>query len=314
MTARTSARTLRLGTRGSRLALLQAQQVAALLREAAPAVEVSLSTVSTQGDQQADAPLLELAGQEGVFTRGVELEVLAGRVDFAVHSLKDVPTETDPRLVLAAYPGRANPLDVIVSRCSAGFDDLPPRARLGTSSPRRRAQVLARRPDLRVMPIRGNVDTRLAKLRAGEVDALVLAAAGLERLGRLAEAAAFLPGDRFTPAAGQGALVAQCRAADRQTIELLAKIDHQPTRAAVTAERAFLRAVGGGCRVPVAAYAEIVGDQLRLHGFLADVDGRAVRSGQLVGQPDQPEALGQELAERLLAGAPEGFLSEVRRG
>ena len=306
-------RSLRLATRGSPLSLAQSEAVAEALRRRWPSLDVQFVVVTTHGDRHRDVPLLELEARgDGVFTRGVEAELLADRADFAVHSLKDLPTTTEPDLLLVAFPPRGDPRDVLVSRRPGGFDDLPKGAVLGSSSPRRAAQALAQRPDLRVVSIRGNVDTRLQKLHRGEVDALILAAAGLERLGRLDEAAELLPVERFTPAVGQGALAVQCRADDTPTRELLAALDDASTRAAVSAERAFLRAVGGGCRLPLGAHAVVEGERLSLRGFLAAPDGGVSCSAEQSGPAGDPEQLGLALARELLTVADSGLPAEVR--
>lgn len=305
---------VRVATRGSALALAQCEWAVDLLRRAHPDSRWELSTVSTHGDQRRDVPLAALAGTDGVFTRAVEEELLAGRAELAVHSLKDLPTALDERLELAAFPERADPRDVLISNSGQRFAELPAGAVVGTSSPRRAALVLSLRPDLRVVSVRGNVDTRLRKLAAGEADALLLAAAGLVRLGRPEVVTEWLSIEQFTPAVGQGALAVQCRADDRVTRALLATIDHQPTRQAVLAERVFLRAVGGGCRLPLAAHGVVDGDRLRLHGFLAGPRGEQPRRVTLAGPVEQPAALGQALAEELLRVADPATLVEARGG
>jgi hydroxymethylbilane synthase len=310
----TASRTLTLATRGSRLALAQARLVVDLLQQAWQGLEVNLSTIATEGDLKRNVPLADLVAPEGVFTRGVEAELLAGRADLAVHSLKDVPTAVDPRLVLAAFPPRGEVFDVLISLAGLGIEDLPAGATVGTSSPRRQAQTLTARPDLRVVSIRGNVDTRIAKLRAGEVDALILAAVGLERLALHELVSAPLPLDRFLPAVGQGALVVQCRADDREARTLLAAIDDPSTRAAVEAERTFLRAVGGGCRVPVAGLGRLVDGQLELRGFISTPDGSESRSDLVHGPAADPARIGLTLAERILRQAGDVFLAGVHRG
>jgi hydroxymethylbilane synthase len=310
----TASRTLTLATRGSRLALAQARLVVDLLRQAWLGLEVNLSTIATEGDLKRNVPLADLVAPDGVFTRGVEAELLAGRADLAVHSLKDVPTAVDPRLVLAAFPPRGEVIDVLISLVGLGIEELPTGATVGTSSPRRQAQTLTARPDLRVVSIRGNVDTRIAKLRAGEVDALILAAVGLERLALHELVSAPLPLDRFLPAVGQGALVVQCRADDREVLTLLAAIDDPSTRAAVEAERAFLGAVGGGCRVPVAGLGRLVDGQLELRGFISAPDGSESRSDLVLGPADDPAHIGLALAERMLRQAGDVFLAGVHRG
>jgi hydroxymethylbilane synthase len=296
-----TARTLRLATRGSPLSLAQSEEVASMLSQDSPYLVFQFVRVTTHGDRHAEVPLLQLPGPDGVFTRGLEAELLAGRADLAVHSLKDLPTGAEQELVVAAFPPRADPRDALVSRWPGGFDQLPRGAVVGTSSPRRAAQVLGERPDLHVIPLRGNVDTRLHKLQAGQVDALLLAAAGLERLGRCGEISEYLSVERFTPAVGQGALAVQCRAEDLPRRELLEPIDHAPTRAAVTAERAFLSAMGGGCRLPLAGYAEVDLNRLSLRGFVATPDGAPPRIGSMEGPADDPEALGVQLAGQLLS-------------
>lgn len=305
---------LRLATRGSRLAIIQAEEVAALLRARHPDLWVELVTITSRGDCQQAVPLAELQAPDGVFTRGIEAELRAGRAELAVHSLKDLPTLTDATLVLAAFPPRADVRDVLVAPRFGALHRLPSGAVIGTSSPRRRAQLLAARPEARVVPIRGNVDTRLRKLEAGDVDALVLAAAGLERLGLLAQVDEWLPVERFTPAVGQAALAVQCRAEDTAMRALLAEIDHPPTRAAVEAERAFLRALGGGCRVPVGGYAAPDGEALVLRGFVAGPDGTDACWETASGPIAAPTAVGAALAARLLEAVGPRFLAGARDG
>jgi hydroxymethylbilane synthase len=276
-------------------------------------LEIELLPVLTRGDLQRQVPLTELVGEDGVFTRGVEAELIAGRADLAVHSLKDLPTQGDQRLVLAAFPPRADARDVLVSRQGASLADLPAGAVVGTGSPRRAAQLLLARSDLRVVSVRGNVDTRLAKLAAGEVDALVLAAAGLARLKRLELISEHLDLERFTPAVGQGALAVQCRLDDQAAAELLTAIDSAETRAAVNAERAFLRAVGGGCRLPLGAYGSVADDRIELIGFLAYPDASQAHRLVCAGPASEPERLGRELASRLLAQVDPATLAEAQR-
>jgi hydroxymethylbilane synthase len=275
---------------------------------------VVLVAVVTLGDRHRDVPLAELQAPDGVFTRGVEAELLSGRADFAVHSLKDLPTAQDPALALAAIPERSDARDVLVTNDGSRFEHLRAQAVIGTSSPRRAAQARSWRPDLQIVPIRGNVDTRLQKLRAGDVDGLILAAAGLERLGLRSLAGEVLPVERFTPAVGQGALAVQCRADDLDTREMLARIDDQASRAAVTAERMFLRTLGGGCRLPIGGYATPVGDRLRLRGYLSAADGSRAQRGEEEGGLADAVELGRRLAERLLAEVDAVVLAEVRGG
>jgi hydroxymethylbilane synthase len=302
----------RLATRGSPLALAQSRIVAELLAARCPGLEVELVTVTTRGDERRDIPLAQLSGGDGVFTSGLERLLLEDRVDLAVHSLKDLPTEPSAGLELAAFPPRGAVHDVLIARRAGGLDALALGARVGTSSPRRAAQLAQQRPDLEAVPVRGNVDTRLRRLEEGAVDALILAAAGLDRLDVRPTFSQPLPIESFMPAAGQGALAVQCRAADRQTRDLLASIDDQPTRQAVTAERGFLRAVGGGCRVPIGVYGEVSGDELRLQAMLASSDGSEVRREAIVGSAKCHVELARALAGRLLAAAGPRFLAEVK--
>jgi hydroxymethylbilane synthase len=291
---------VRIGTRGSQLALRQAEEVANGLRRAWPHLEVVLVPIRTSGDRLATAHLAEVGGK-GLFVQEIDEALREGRVDLAVHSLKDLPAERPKRLVLAAFPPREDPRDVLVAATAATLGSLPPGARVGTSSLRRSVQLLARRPDLAAAPIRGNVDTRLRKLRHGEYDALVMAAAGLRRLGLLDATATALEPEEMLPAVGQGTLGVEAREEDTATRELAEVLTDAETRRATLAERAFLEAVGGTCTTPLAAYARRAGAGLRLDAFVATPDGtRALRDGD-VGDPDAPEALGRRLAARLLA-------------
>jgi hydroxymethylbilane synthase len=287
------------GTRGSALALAQTQEVLKQLKACHPTVDFVTKVIKTSGDR---GQIREI----GAFVKELEEALQRGEIDLAVHSLKDLPTQLSEGLVIAAVPERADPRDVLISRDGLTLKALPQGARMGTGSPRRIAQLLALRSDLEIVPIRGNVDTRLRKLEAGEVDALVLAAAGLERLGRADHIVEVLSPEVMLPAVGQGALALEVRADDEFALELLQPFDHPETRAAVTAERAFLGALGGGCRVPIAAYGRIESKQLVLDGLVASPDGRKVLKDRLSGSPDEAEMLGRELAERLLAaGAAE---------
>jgi len=301
---------VRIGTRGSRLALRQAEEVAAGLRRAWPTLRVELVPIRTSGDHLATAHLADVGGK-GLFVKEIDEALLEGRVDLGVHSLKDLPAERPKGLVLAAFPPREDPRDVLVAAAPTRVGSLARGARVGTSSLRRRVQLLARRPDLTVAPVRGNVDTRLGKLRQGEFDALVLAAAGLRRLGLLDGTATALDPDEMLPAVGQGTLGVEARDDDTETRTLAAALTDAETRTATLAERAFLGAIGGSCTTPLAAYARRTEAGLRLDAFLATPDGaRVLRDGD-VGDPEAPEALGRRLAERLLAG---GAADIIRTG
>jgi hydroxymethylbilane synthase len=292
-------KTLRVATRGSTLALIQTRMVIDLLAARWPEYAFDIVTASTPGDRDKQTPLTTLG--QGVFVKGVEEQLIDGRVDLAVHSLKDVPTAETPGLYLGAFPMRADARDGIVCRVGRNLASLPPGARIGTGSPRRAAQLLALRSDLLVTPIRGNLDTRLRKLRDGEIDALTVAVAGLERLGRLGELDQALEADECTPAAGQGTLVVQCRADDEQARAVLAAIDQPTIRAEAVAERAFLARLGGGCELPAGAVARVFeSGALEMVGVVASTDGKRLAREYLSGFSSNPGAAGVALAELLL--------------
>lgn len=305
---------VRIGTRGSALALWQAHHVRDLLQRAWPTLEVSIEVLKTQGDATLDTPLPQIGGK-GVFTAELETALRVGAIDLAVHSLKDLPTDDSDGLIIGAIPKRATPHDALISRGKQTLDLLPAHAAVGTSSRRRAAQLLVRRPDLQMLDIRGNVDTRIRKALAadGPYDAIVLALAGLERLGRADEATQRLPLDEMLPAPGQGALAAQCRD-EAVSRALLAPITHRSTTLAVTAERAFLAALGGGCAVPVAAYAEFRNRRLTLRGRVTAPDGSRQVDVALEGSPSLKGAvtLGQRLADQALAQHADELLEITR--
>lgn len=289
---------LRLGTRGSQLALAQTELVAAALRQAHTGLSVEIVIVHTTGDRRGES-LREIGGQ-GAFTRELEFALLDGRVDVAVHSLKDLPSSLAPGLVLAATPAREDVRDVLVSRDGRGLAALPSRSRVGTGSLRRAAQLLRARPDLEIADIRGNVDTRLRKLDERQYDAIVLAAAGLRRLGRTDRVSEFLPTELLLPAPGQAALGLECRSEDRTVRELLAPLNDPATFAAVTAERAVLQAFGAGCRLPIAALGRVEGDSLMLHARVLDLDGTLALDERDQASFGEAEALGARVAATLL--------------
>lgn len=294
---------LRIGTRGSALARWQAEWVAARL--IGLGIEVSLVPITTSGDVRQKGPI-ESIGTQGVFTREIQRELLEGRVDVAVHSLKDLPTQQVEGLVLAAVPERASVADVLVSRKYPSFEELPPGAVLGTGSLRRRAQLRYLRPDLKTQEIRGNVDTRLRKLDEGECDALVLAEAGLRRLGLGDQISQILAASVCLPAVGQGALGIEARGDDDQTRHVLAGLDHPATHAAVMAERALLAALDGGCLAPIAAWGRVEAGRLHLTARVLDSEGqRRVEAAQTAG-PESAADLGRRVAEVLIGqGAAE---------
>lgn len=280
--------------------------VAAGLVEAHPDLDVEIVVVSTTGDQRTDVGIDALGGQ-GVFVREVQVAVLEGRADLAVHSAKDLPSTSADGLVIAAFGARADPRDALVG---SRLDDLAEGARVGTGSARRAAQLRARRPDLDIVGIRGNMATRLGRVAADDLAAVVVAVAALDRLGRSAEAAEVLLPEVFVPQVGQGALAVECRADDQSTRDLLAAIDDRPTRQAVETERAWLRTVGGGCDLPVGAHASLlVGDRIRLTGFLATADGRRVMRRSDEGL--DPEELGQRVARDLLNAGGRAILEST---
>ena len=286
--------TLIIGTRGSALARWQTDWVQAQLKAAWPELYCELRLFQTSGDKILDKPLPEIGGK-GLFTEELEDALRCGEIDLAVHSLKDLPIDDAAGLTIGAIGEREDPRDVLISRQYHTLASLPRSARVGTSSLRRSAQLLAARPDLQILSLRGNVDTRLRKAMQGEYDAIVLAAAGVLRLGFASHIAEYLSFDVMLPAPGQGAVAVQCRSGDQRTIDLLRPIDHTLTRSAVTAERAFLQGLGGGCSAPVAAYAQ----DNRLVGLVASPDGtRVIR---ISGEDVDPIALGHTLAQQALA-------------
>jgi len=298
-----STRTLRLGTRASALATTQAQLIADLIHTET-GTDVELVIVSTAGDRDQTTPLANLGGQ-GVFVAALREAVVSGEIDFAVHSLKDLPTTPDPRLIIAAIPRREDPRDAVVARDNLALGELPAGSTVGTGSPRRVAQINALGLGLNVVPIRGNVDTRVGKVRSGELDAVVIALAGLKRLGRADEATELLDPLLVLPAPGQGALACECRVDDDETSLLLARLDDTETRCAVTAERSLLATLEAGCSAPVGALADVAmgddGDELWLRAVVADVSGTPSIRLSASGSPQEAAAVGERLAAELLA-------------
>lgn len=299
------------GTRGSRLALWQTQWVLDRLRERWPGLTCRVRTIKTKGDKLLDVALARI-GDKGLFTKELEQALLAGEIDLAVHSMKDLPTGLPDGLTLAAVCPREFPGDALVSRDGRTLEALPPGARVGTSSLRRTAQLLHHRPDLEMVPVRGNVPTRLTKLQTENLDALVLAWAGLRRLGLENRVTERLPFEVCLPAVGQGAIGVEIRAGDERVRAMVAPLNDPATEAAVRAERSFLKRLGGGCQVPVAALGRVEGDVLALEGLVATPDGRRLLRASLSGSCGDPEGLGIRLAEELLARGGEEILQEVR--
>lgn len=299
---------LRIGTRGSQLALWQANHVAERLRAQGHSVEIEI--IKTTGDKMTEVALSQV-GTKGMFIKEIEEALAAKRVDLAVHSLKDVPTELQTDFDLAAIMAREDARDAFVSSRFAGLTELPKGARVGTSSLRRSAQLRAVRPDLNVLPVRGNVDTRLRKLEAGEYDAIILAVAGLNRLQRTEMVRNILPIETMCPAAGQGALAIEIRAGDAETRRHLAFLDDAGARSTTACERAALNALGGGCQVPIGAYAEITGGTLQLTSVVARQDGKQILREQQQGSASQAEELGARVGRALLDKGAQRILAEI---
>lgn len=305
--------TLRIATRRSALALWQAEHVAARLRDAHPQLDVQLLPLSTRGDEVLDTPLAAIGGK-GLFLKELEYALLDGRADLAAHSLKDVPAMLDAPFALAAILDRADPADAFVSNRFATLDDLPPDARVGTSSLRRQALLRAARPDLELVDLRGNVNTRLAKLDAGEYDAIVLACAGLKRLGMDHRITATLAPPHWLPGVGQGAIAIETRAGDAATAALLRPLHDANTAVCVGAERALNRALAGDCTVPIGAYAHLEGDRLHLHGLVGDAVAGTLLRAESDGPAERPDELGEHVAALLRAQGADELLGGAGSG
>ncbi|HEY6610045.1 MAG TPA: hydroxymethylbilane synthase [Pseudomonas sp.] len=303
-------REIRIATRKSALALWQAEHVKARLEQAHPGLKVSLVPMVSRGDKLLDAPLAKIGGK-GLFVKELETALLENEADIAVHSMKDVPMDFPEGLGLYCICEREDPRDAFVSNTFASLDALPAGSVVGTSSLRRQAQLLARRPDLKIQFLRGNVNTRLAKLDAGEYDAIILAAAGLIRLGFEARIRAFISAEDSLPAGGQGAVGIECRTADAEVHALLAPLHHADTADRVSAERALNKRLNGGCQVPIACYALLEGDELWLRGLVGQPDGGLLLRAEARAPRAAAEALGVQVAEALLAQGAERILAEV---
>ena len=299
-----------IGTRGSKLALWQADYIEKRLREQYPGISVTQKRVTTKGDRILDVPLAKIGGK-GLFTKELEEEMLSGEIDLAVHSLKDMPAKVPDGLVIAAVTKRLDPGDALVSNRFSSFAELPKGARVGTSSLRRRAQLLCARPDLTMLDLRGNVNTRLRKLDEGEYDAIVLAVAGLKRLGFADRIREVLPRDMLLPAVGQGALAIETRADDKETRDMLAFLRDDDTVCCAEAERSFLARVEGGCQVPVGVYATADDEGLTVEAVIASLDGKRSFRSETKGARKDASELGKSLAERLLAEGGAEILKEL---
>lgn len=301
---------LKIGTRQSLLALWQSNHIAACLRKQYPECKIELKKIVTKGDKILDVPLAQIGGK-GLFTKEIEEDLLSGEIDLAVHSLKDMPTVLPEGLCLTAITTRANVGDAFVSNKYASFAELPLGAVVGTSSLRRKAQLLAARPDLNIRDLRGNVDTRLRKLDEGLYDAIILAAAGLERLGHADRIKSLIPAGVCLPAVGQGALAIECRTADAETRAMLDFLNDLPTRQATSAERAFLGLVEGGCQVPIGVHADVEGDKIRVEAIIAALDGSTVLRDTITGSASDAVSLGQELGRKMLANGGQEILAAI---
>jgi len=301
---------VRIGTRGSALARWQANHVKALIEERFPEAQATITIIKTSGDKILDAPFAEIGGK-GVFVKEIEDALLEDNIDIAVHSMKDMPSELPGGLVIGAVMKRQSPYDALCSREGVGLDSLPRRAKIGTSSARRAAQLLHLRPDLTITPLRGNVDTRLRKLETEGLDSVVLAQAGLERMGFGDRITEVIPPSKIVPAPGQGIIAAESRSEDIQTREILDSINHSDTEIEAEAERAFLSKLGGGCQAPAGCLASWDGRVLTVVGIIASPDGKEVIREELTGGLGDNVALGADLAELILAKGGKAILAKV---
>ena len=302
---------IRIGTRGSKLALWQANWVKSVLEKKFPSTPIELVIIKTQGDKILDVPLAKVGGK-GLFVKEIEQALLTRRIDIAVHSMKDMPADIPEGLCIGAIPERENPVDVFISRNGAGFNELAAGSVIGTSSLRRGAQLRHARPDIVIQPIRGNLDTRLKKLESENFDALVLAAAGVKRLNLEHKISEYLDPAIMLPAIGQGALCIETRKDDSTVGPVVASLDHASTRTVVAAERAFLNRLEGGCQVPIAGLGRISENQFALTGLVAEVDGTRVIKGEKSGPLDSSETIGIDLAEALLARGADKILEKLK--
>jgi len=303
--------TIKIGTRGSKLALWQANWVKSALNQKFPHRTIELIVIKTQGDKILDVPLAKVGGK-GLFVKEIEQALLDRKIDIAVHSMKDMPADIPPDLDIGAVPERENPADVLISKKGERFSDLPAGSIIGTSSLRRAAQLQHARSDIRILPLRGNLDTRLGKLETENLDAIVLAAAGVKRLNLEARITEYLNDDILLPAVGQGALRIEIRKGDPEIGPLVAALDHRQTHTVVTAERAFLNRLGGSCQVPIAGHGIYAGAQLSLKGIVAELDGSKIIDGCITDSPELGVAIGIKLAEQLLSKGADRILEKLK--
>ncbi len=303
---------IHIGTRGSQLALWQANWVKDALERHHPGIRVELTVIKTKGDKIVDVPLAKVGGK-GLFVKEIEEALLDGRIDLAVHSMKDMPSDIPEGLAIGAVPARENPRDALIAKTASGLSGLPEGAVIGTSSLRRGSQILHVRPDLRIHPLRGNLDTRLRKLDTGDLDAIILAAAGIRRLGMASRITELLEEGVMLPAVGQGALCIEARQGDHRVDQLIAPLEDLHTRCAVTAERSFLHRLEGGCQVPIAGHATVDGADVELAGLVADLRGQTIIKSRIRGPMADAGVLGLTLAEILLDRGAKTILNELQQ-
>ena len=303
--------TVRIGTRGSKLALWQAEWVKSRLENLHSGLAVELTIIKTKGDKILDVPLAKVGGK-GLFVKEIEAALSSGSIDLAVHSMKDMPAEIPMGLCIGAVPAREVPVDALIAREGQTLETLPRGARIGTSSLRRASQLRRARPDIEIVPLRGNLDTRLRKLDEGQMEAIVLAAAGVRRLGLEARISQKLDTEIMLPAVGQGALCIETRDGDTTIAPLVAPLEDAATRIAVTAERAYLHRLEGGCQVPIAGHATLLDGRLTLCGLVSDLEGQTVIKATQVGRPEEAETIGRELADHLLERGARAVLDRLQ--
>lgn len=303
-------RTLRIGTRGSKLALWQANWVKTALNHQHPDLKIDLTIIKTKGDKILDVPLAKIGGK-GLFVKEIEEALLEDRIDLAVHSMKDMPAILPDGLVIGPIPEREDPRDVLIAANGCEFENLPAQGKVGTSSLRRGAQLKHARPDITIVPLRGNLDTRLKKLGTENLDAIVLAAAGVKRLALEKHITQFLDTDIMLPAVAQGALCIEMRADDDSVAPAVSCLNHEDTHCVVTAERALLNRLGGSCQIPIAGNGQIINDQLRLTGLVADLDGSRIIRETLTGPAEDNVTIGEALAERMLEKGAKTILDAI---
>lgn len=301
---------LRIGTRGSALAIAQSEWIKDKIEGQYPDISIDLVRIRTKGDKIIDSPLAKMGGK-GLFVKEIEDALLRKDVDLAVHSIKDVPAELPDGLCLPVFPEREDPRDAFISRFHTSIYDLPDGASIGTGSLRRSSQLLNIKPGLKIVSLRGNVDTRLKRLESGDMEAIILAAAGLNRLGLSDRTTQFLSTDIFLPAIGQGALGIELRKDDERTLEILSFLNHRPTELAIRAERAFLKRLEGGCQVPIAGFGMIKDTDIILKGMVAELDGSRIIRDEVKGPENRPEELGFSLAEKILGSGADKILAGI---